>query len=105
MLEACKVYKVDNKKVLSDYVIPEIIEKSFFSSVSLLGFSVKLTVSAEAVIYTTNSLGLLMQVAKTTLQTGRLFAYSLVAVIIGLILELIAVLVKKIIDKKRSAVW
>ena len=35
-----------------------------------------------------------MQVSKTALQTGRLFAYTLIAVLIGALLELIAVILK-----------
>lgn len=104
VLEACKVYKVDKRKVLKKYVLPEILEKSFLSAITQLAYSVKLTVSAEAVLQTMPSLGLLMQVSKANLETGRLLAYTLVAIILGCILELIAVIVKRKIMKKRGAV-
>lgn len=94
VIEACNVYGVSKNKVFKQYVLPLVLEKSFISAITLLAFSVKLTISAEAVIYTTNSLGLLMQVSKTALQTGRLFAYTLIAVLIGALLELIAVILK-----------
>ena len=103
VLQALKVYGVDDKKVLKEYIVPEIFEKSFFSGVNMLAFSVKLCISAEAVLQTPNSFGLLMTKAKTNLITGRLFAYTIIAVLLGILFEIIAKLIKKRIDKKRGA--
>ena len=103
VLTALKVYGVSDKKAFKEYVLPEITEKSFFSGVNMLAFSVKLTISAEAVLQTPNSLGSLMAGAKINFITGRLFAYTIIAVLLGVAFELVAKLVKKSLNKIRGA--
>lgn len=104
ILQAAKVYSVPNKTVLKKYLIPEITEKSFYTAINSLAYSIKLTVSAEAVVYAAPGLGELMAMAKGDLQTGALFAYTVAAVILGLVLQLIAVTVKKLLNKKRGLI-
>jgi NitT/TauT family transport system permease protein len=102
VLQAAKVYGVSNKKILLEYIAPQIFEKCFFTGASMLAFSIKLTISAEAILLTTNSIGKLMQTSKINVQTGRLFAYTIVAILLGLLLEGIAKLVKNILQKRRG---
>ena len=102
IIQTAKVYGVSDKKIFKNYLLPEMLEKSFFTSVSLLAFSIKLTISAEAIVFSSISLGVLMSTAKSNLQTGLLFAYTIVAILLGLLLEFIAYAVKKRVDNKRG---
>ena len=62
----------------------------------------KVTVSGEVLSLTYRSLGGLMQDAKTYLQTPRLFALTLVTVLLGFALEGLCFLVYKLVVRWRA---
>lgn len=87
--EMLKIYGVSKTKVFFGVTFPDILEKLFPEFVSVFAFNVKLTVSGEAIAYTRQSLGREMYAANASFLTGRLMAFTLIAVLLSVALELI----------------
>lgn len=87
--EMLKIYGVKPVKVFFGFTFPDIFERLFPEFVSVFAFNVKLTVSGEAIAYTRQSLGREMYAANASFLTGRLMAFTLIAVLISVVLELV----------------
>ena len=71
----------------------------FDGVLSVLGLNVKLVIAAEAIAQTRLTLGMLMQSAKINLETGRLFAYTIIAILISCLLEGVLRLIRHCVKK------
>lgn len=89
ILQMSKVYKVNRKYLLQKYLIPHIFKSAYPELVNGISITVKLVVAAEALTQTKMSLGNLMYAAKLNFEMGTLLAYTLVAVILSFLLELL----------------
>ena len=95
--ELLKVYGVKPFKVFWGCTFQNVFEKIFPELVSLLAFNVKLTVSGEALANTQLSIGREMYVANAYLETGRLMAFAVIAVLLSVVIEIVIKLLYKII--------
>ncbi len=95
ILDMLKVYEVPKKTVVKKYILPKIFNSNIGATLGYLSYSVKLTVSGEAIAQSSNSLGLLLYTQKAYFNTGRLFAYTLIAILITVLFEIIIKLVLK----------
>ena len=93
--ELLKVYGVKPVKVFWGCTLPNVFEKIFPEIISLLAFNVKLTVSGEALANTQLSIGREMYVANAYLETGRLMAFAVIAVLLSVIIEVVVKLIYK----------
>ena len=94
ILEMATVYKVDKKTLNRYYIYPFVLKTAAVSAVNELSFSLKITVSAEVMSATAKSLGRLLYMAKVNLETADLVAITLLAVVLGGILDYIAAKLK-----------
>ncbi len=87
--EMAKSYGVNKAKLFFEATLPNVAEALFPQISSTLAFAVKLTVSGEALANSSLSLGREMYVAQVNLETARLLAYTLVAVLLSIAVELV----------------
>lgn len=99
LVEMSKVYKVRKRDKLLYFYLPTISQKIFDGVLSVLGLNVKLVIAAEAIAQTPFTLGRLMNSAKINLETGRLFAYTIIAILISCLLEGAIRLIRRCIKK------
>lgn len=99
LVEMSLVYKVRKRDKLLYFYLPTISEKMFDGVLSVLGLNVKLVIAAEAIAQTRLTLGMLMHSAKINLETGRLFAYTIIAIIISCLLEGVLRLIRYCVKK------
>ena len=95
LIEMAKIYGVSKRDRLVYLYLPAVLRSLFTDALSALTFGVKLTVAAEALAQTGESLGLLMQVSKYHLDTAGLLAYTVAAVLLSYLFELAVRLIKK----------
>ena len=75
--------------------IPQALPSVFTSIKSSIGLNLKIVISAEVIAQTADSMGLYMQLARINLDTAILLAWTVVAIVIGGIVESIVALVAK----------
>ena len=82
-----KIYKISDKTLYKNYVLPTLLDNFSASSVSELLLTFKIVISGEVMAETARGIGELIKQSKYALETGKLFAYTIVAVILGVLLE------------------
>ncbi|MBQ2712615.1 MAG: ABC transporter permease subunit [Clostridia bacterium] len=95
LIEMARVYGVSKRDRIVYLYFPAVLRSLFTDALSALTFGVKLTVAAEALAQTGESLGLLMQISKYHLDTAGLLAYTVAAVLLSYLFELAVRLIKK----------
>ena len=93
LVEMAKVYRVGVKDRIFKLYLPDMAPQLFENCASGFSLNVKLVIAAEALAYTSSSIGKLMQTAKVTLEPVSLFALTLFAMILGVICETVIRLV------------
>lgn len=94
ILQTAKVYKVSKKTLNRYYVYPFVLKTAAVSAVNEISFAIKITVSAEVMSATAKSLGRLLYMAKVNLETADLVAVTVMAVILGGLLDFFAAKLK-----------
>ena len=89
MKDVIKVYRVPTSKAIIKYYVPDVFIRAFPQLVTTLSFNVKLTVSGEALSHTSVSIGNAMSVANLNFDTATLFAWTIVAVLLAFVVELV----------------
>lgn len=82
------VYNIKKRDIIKLF-FKEKMSNIFDFSASSLGFSLKLVISAEALALSYYGLGSIMQFSKIYLEMEKLFALAIIAVFLGLLLEVI----------------
>lgn len=99
LVKMADAYGVKTKDKIFGLYLPCVAENVYSDSVSSLSFAVKLAVSGEAISLGGVSIGFLMQASKAYLDTSKLIAYTISAIIAGFLLELIVRAVAFVIKK------
>ena len=99
LIEMANIYKVPTIKKITKLYFPETRAAVFSTVKSTISLNVKLIIAAEVMAQTRMSMGLQMQQASMYLEMPKLLAWTIVAVILGLILEGIVELVQLAIKK------
>lgn len=97
LIEMANIYNVPIKKQILKLYLPETAPGIFSTIKSTISLNVKLIIAAEVMAQTRDSMGLQMQQASMYLEMHVLFAWTIVAVILGLILEGIVLGVQKFV--------
>ena len=87
LFDMAKIYKIEDKTLYKKYVFPTLLDKFSTSSVTELLLTFKIVISGEVMAESAKGLGELIKQSKYSLATGKLFAYTIVAVLLGLLLE------------------
>lgn len=99
LIEMANIYKVPTKKKILNLYLPE-TSKDIFSTIrSTISLNVKLIIAAEVMAQTRDSMGLQMQQASMYLEMHVLFAWTIMAIILGLVLEGIILLIQKLCER------
>lgn len=91
-----KVYKVKKRHILTHYIIPAVWSGMYSDIVNTLSLTVKLIIAAEAVTATAGSLGGLMAESKVMVDMGRIFAYTIAAIVLSYSTELVVRLAARV---------
>lgn len=96
LLQMSKAYKVKNKDIILSLYLPNIAPGFFDIIKSTISLNVKLIISAEVLAQTKLSMGVMMQIAKSQLDTANLLAWTIVAIVLSYLLESVVFLIKKL---------
>jgi len=105
IIKAVKIFKLTKKQRLFKVYLPLVAPTVVSHIGSNLSFGVKLVISAEVMALTFTSIGGMMQAANAVMNVPRLMALTLVAVLIGLVFELIGGVITRSLfawDKKEK---
>ncbi|MDE5654757.1 MAG: ABC transporter permease subunit [Clostridia bacterium] len=95
LIEMSRVYGVDKRRLVTQLYIPQALPSVFTCIKSSVGLNLKLVISAEVLAQTADSMGLYMQLAKINLDTAVLLAWTMVAILLGGVIEGIVTLIEK----------
>ena len=99
LIEMARVYSVDKRRLVTKLYIPQTLPSVFTSIKSSIGLNLKLVISAEVLAQTVDSMGVYMQLAKINLDTAVLLAWTIVAILLGGLIEGIVTLIEKKVVK------
>ena len=89
LVQMSKVYKVSTRDMVTKLYLPNMALQLFESCAGGFSLNVKLIIAAEALAYTSSSIGKMMQIAKINIEPTHLFALTLFAVLLGVLTEVI----------------
>lgn len=95
--EMSALYKVPKSQQIFKFYLPCVARRVYSDAVSILALNVKLIIAAEALAQTNLSIGGEMKVAKEALETAELFAWTVCAVVLSYLMELVLKLIKKVL--------
>ncbi len=95
IIAAAKVFDLSKKDRVFKVYLPMVAPNVLSHVGSNLSFGIKLVISAEIMAYTFTSLGGMMQSANALLDVTRLSALTIVAVVLGLVVELVFYLITR----------
>ena len=98
-----KAYKIGKAKRIFGLYLPVSLPALVSEGGAILAMGLKITVSGEVLAATFQSLGGMMQEAQIYLEVPRLFALTLLTVLLGFLLEGGAALLKKLLIKWENA--
>ena len=97
LIEMSRTYKVPIKNRIFQLYLPQIMPSALDNMQSSISFTVKVIISAEVIAQTRNSMGIMMQLARGYLETAELLAWTLAAIALSYLLELVVYGVKKLV--------
>ncbi len=103
LTEMAKVYKVPLYKQFVGIYLPQTANAIFDCCRSTVSLTLKVIVAAEILTVLSDSIGGKIQTAYASFEISFLLAWTLVAVVLGYLLEILVVLIKKLVirwDKK-----
>ncbi len=104
LIQMAKVYGVSKKDILFKIYLPQISPNILSQTGANVSLGLKLTVSAEVLAATYNSLGGLMQTSSAFVEIPRLAALTIAAVVLGLILDVAFSQLKRVNSKWQGSV-
>ncbi len=96
LIEMSKLYRVTKVTMVTRFLVPYILPSYFDSVRSGISLNLKLIIAAEVLAQTRDSMGVMMQRASIFLDTPSLIAWTLSAIILSYLLEMVVVALKKI---------
>lgn len=103
LTDMARVYRVPFMTRLLKLYVPSMLPTVFSAVRSTLSLTVKLTIAAEVLAQTRNSIGVDMQLANLYLETPVLIAWTLIAIVLGAVLELIVYALGKLCMRWKNA--
>lgn len=99
LVEMANVYRVRKKDQILKFYIPSMKPIILEHTATTFSLNIKLVIAAEALAQTRNSIGKLMQFAKVNIEIEKLFALTILAVVLSILCEAGIRLLKKVICK------
>ena len=106
LVEMAFSFNVKRADIIKKLYLPSLFSRLYSDSVSTLSLNVKLVIAAESWAYQVNSnLGTLITQVKSDLETAKLFAVTVLAILLSFVLELLLRLIRtaiiKIVERSR----
>lgn len=95
LIQMSKIYKVNNFDMIRKLYIPSVLPATFTSAKSNISLNLKIIIASEVLASTLNSIGYQMQLSKLYLQTPLLLAWTIAAVLLSFLLEIIVEIIKR----------
>lgn len=95
LVEMGRVYGFSAPKLIYRIYLPQMTPAVLTAVGITLSFSVKLTVAAEVLSSTKESMGRYMQTSSAYIETATLLAWTIAAILLGFLLESLVFLIKK----------
>ncbi len=89
LIEMFSIYNIKKKDIIFKIYPKEIAKPLIEGIASSASFNLKLIISAEAISYTLNSLGKDMSIQKINYETSRLFALTIIVILLGILIEML----------------
>ena len=102
LIQMAKLYGVSKKERLFKIYLPQISPDIFSQTGANVSLGIKVMISAEVLSNTYKSLGGMMQSARSFLEVSRLAALKLIAVLLGLVVDIAFSRLKRINSKWRE---
>lgn len=96
ILEMSKSFGVSKRTQFFSYLLPTVADGAYLNLAATLAFCVKLVISAEAISMSNLTLGRMMQISNDNLLTAKLFAITVVAIVVGMGLEYLLIGLRKL---------
>ncbi|MBP5177076.1 MAG: ABC transporter permease subunit [Clostridia bacterium] len=87
LIEMSRLYKVSKRTLIKKLYVPLVAEAAFADCLSVLSLSVKLVIAAEAISMSNATFGQMMKIADDNLETAKLFAVTISAILLSVALE------------------
>ncbi|MBQ7713203.1 MAG: ABC transporter permease subunit [Clostridia bacterium] len=100
LLEMTKAYRFSRTKTIFSFYVPQMIPSILTGVAITLSFAVKLTIAAEVLAYTGESMGRFMQQSSAYMETSMLLAWTLAAILLGFLLEGLVLCVRRIVMRR-----
>ena len=100
LLEMTKAFRLSCDKRFFSFYLPEMRPPILTGASITLSFSVKLTVAAEVLAFTADSIGRYMKQTSAYIETSKLLAWTVVAILLGFLLEGLLLLVKRLLVRR-----
>lgn len=97
LVEMANVYQVSKKNQIVKFYIPHMRAIILEHTATAFSLNIKLVIAAEALAQTRNSIGKLMQFAKINIEIEKLFALTIIAVLLSICSEGLIRLLKKVL--------
>ncbi len=97
IIEMANLYNVKKINQIKNLYIPLMKPIIIDNSASTFSLNIKLVIAAEALAITKNSIGKLMQYTKINLEVEKLFALTIIAIILSYISEALMRLLRKVL--------
>jgi len=98
-MEMLELFGVKGKRKLKDFVLPSLLPHFFTSLLTCAGLAWKAGVSAEVIVYASNTIGQKISDAKAFGDTPELFALTLSVILLSVLFEKIILKLKKEVTK------
>lgn len=89
LIEMCKVYKVGLRRRITSLYVPCVVPSFSEQCASVASLNLKVVIAGEVLAQTSISMGLEMQLTKVMLDTPMLFAWTVVAILVSFVLEIV----------------
>lgn len=100
LLEMAKIYEVKNKYIIKKIFIPTIKPYVVTGILNGLGLGWKVTVAAEVLSHPKYAIGAKLHDAKIYLESERLFAWTIVVIVLSMFFEFLFQVMMKRLDRK-----
>ncbi len=104
LMDMARVYNLSRMQIIAKIYIPTALPYFLNQVGHIFSFGVKVMISAEILCGTKTSIGGLIQASSSFVEMPALFAYTIVAVIIGIVAELLCALIYKLLVRRARSV-
>ena len=102
LLEMSALYEVPTKRKVWALYVPHILPYAIRESGAAIGFALKLVVSAEVLVRTAKSFGILMYEAQTSFDLPQLFALTITVCALGFLAECAGERLARSVERRRK---